>query len=215
MSSDALPDDTWINNFLASPPRPLQTNLQKRLHASTVHLNSLAELYKQRAAIETQYSESLAKLVRIAEQGNLLPKSGVEWDKASGEGKLWDALINEISEASPAHLLAAPHCPSFSPLTVLDFDFPFDTVRPLANRLRTAVERSTWKHRCLEEDRRTRCSARKGSQRLREDVGQAGEGCRKIQIVIESRRLVKRIEQYHVVARITESDGLHFVPTTG
>lgn len=98
MSSDALPEDAWVNNFLTSPPRPLQTSLQKRLHASTTHLNSVAELYKQRAAIEAQYAESLSKLARNAEQGSLLPKSGIEWDRSSGEGRLWDALIGEISE---------------------------------------------------------------------------------------------------------------------
>lgn len=96
--SDALPDDAWIQSFLSSPPRPLQQALQKRLHASTSHLNSLAELYKQRAAIETQYADSLAKLVRSAEQGSLLPKTSIEWDKSSGEGKLWDNIISELSE---------------------------------------------------------------------------------------------------------------------
>jgi len=96
--SDSLPDDTWINNFLSSPPRALQTALQKRLHASNTHLNSLAELYKQRAAIEAQYAESLAKLARSAEQGSLLPKAGIEWEKTSGEGKIFETIVNEISE---------------------------------------------------------------------------------------------------------------------
>jgi hypothetical protein len=99
--SDALPDDAWIQNFLSAPPRPLQQALQKRLHASTAHLNSLAELYKQRAVIEAQYAESLAKLVRSAEQGSMLPKTSIEWDKSSGEGKLWDTIINELSEVRP------------------------------------------------------------------------------------------------------------------
>ena len=97
--SDALPEDLWVNNFLSSPPRPLQTALQKRLQTSTNHLNLLAELYKQRAIVESQYAESLSKLVRQAEQGNLISKSGsIDWDKASGEAKLWDSVIGEISE---------------------------------------------------------------------------------------------------------------------
>jgi len=116
--SDALPDDTWINNFLSSPPRPLQAALQKRLHASTTHLNSLAEIYKQRAAIETQYAESLAKLARSAEQGSLLPKAGIEWDKSSGEGKIWETVVNEISEACGSNQISA------------DVDRPRALIRP-------------------------------------------------------------------------------------
>ena len=98
--TDTLPEDAWLNSFLPTPPRPLQAALQKRLHASTTHVNSLAELYKQRAAVEAQYAESLSKLARSAEQGNLLPKAGIEWDRSSGEGKIWESVLGEIAEVN-------------------------------------------------------------------------------------------------------------------
>lgn len=96
--SEVLPDDAWVNNFLHSSPRPLLSALQRRLHASQTHVNALAEVFKQRAAIESQYAESLAKLARSAEQGALLGKNGVEWDRGGGEAKIWDAIIREVSE---------------------------------------------------------------------------------------------------------------------
>ncbi|WVW81891.1 hypothetical protein I302_103890 [Kwoniella bestiolae CBS 10118] len=101
--SDLLPEDTWVNNFLPTPPRPLLSTLQRRLHTSTTHLNALAEVYKQRAQIEATYAESLSKLAKTAEQGGLSGKSGNEWEKASGEGRLWDSVISELSETSASH----------------------------------------------------------------------------------------------------------------
>ncbi|WWD22483.1 hypothetical protein CI109_106976 [Kwoniella shandongensis] len=96
--SDLLPDDAWVNSFLATSPRPLLSALQRRLHASTTHVNALAELYKQRAAIEAAYAEGLSKLARTAEQGGLSGKTGNDWEKASGEGRLWDSIISELTE---------------------------------------------------------------------------------------------------------------------
>ena len=96
--SDALPEDAWVNNFLTTPPRPLLTALQRRLQASTTHINALADLYKQRAAIEAQYADSLSKLARTAESGGLIGKGGVDWDKAGGERRIWDGLITEMTE---------------------------------------------------------------------------------------------------------------------
>ncbi|KAK8845530.1 hypothetical protein IAR55_006245 [Kwoniella newhampshirensis] len=98
--SDTLPDDAWVNSFLATSPRPLLSALQRRLHTSTTHVNALAELYKQRAAIEASYAESLAKLAKTAEQGGLSGKTGNDWEKASGEGRLWDSVVSELSEVS-------------------------------------------------------------------------------------------------------------------
>nr|XP_031863520.1 uncharacterized protein CI109_000770 [Kwoniella shandongensis]KAA5530592.1 hypothetical protein CI109_000770 [Kwoniella shandongensis] len=101
--SDLLPDDAWVNSFLATSPRPLLSALQRRLHASTTHVNALAELYKQRAAIEAAYAEGLSKLARTAEQGGLSGKTGNDWEKASGEGRLWDSIISELTETSASH----------------------------------------------------------------------------------------------------------------
>ncbi|WWC58213.1 uncharacterized protein I303_100749 [Kwoniella dejecticola CBS 10117] len=101
--SELLPEDTWVNNFLPTPPRPLLSALQRRLHTSTTHVNALAEVYKQRAQIEATYAESLSKLAKTAEQGGLSGKSGNEWEKASGEGRLWDSVISELSETSASH----------------------------------------------------------------------------------------------------------------
>ncbi|KAK6905319.1 hypothetical protein I203_106146 [Kwoniella mangroviensis CBS 8507] len=101
--SELLPEDTWVNNFLPTPPRPLLSSLQRRLHTSTTHLNALSEVYKQRAQIEATYAESLSKLAKTAEQGGLSGKTGNEWDKASGEGRLWDSVISELSETSASH----------------------------------------------------------------------------------------------------------------
>ena len=98
--SDALPDDAWVSDFLATAPKPLHAALQRRLQASTTHVNTLAEIFKQRAAIEAQYADSLAKLARAAESGSVLPKSSIEWDKTSGEAKVYDTIVSEIRQVS-------------------------------------------------------------------------------------------------------------------
>lgn len=99
-NTDTLPEDAWVNNFLASQPRPLLSSLQRRLQASTCHVTALAELYKQRSAIEAQYADSLQKLARAAESGALAGKGGNEWEKTGGEAKLWDVVVSELSEVS-------------------------------------------------------------------------------------------------------------------
>ncbi|WRT63758.1 uncharacterized protein IL334_000683 [Kwoniella shivajii] len=102
--SDTLPEDAWVNNFMSSSPRPLLSALQRRLHTSTTHLNALSEVYKQRAQIEATYAESLSKLAKTAEQGGLSGKNANnDWDKFSGEGRLWDSVISELSETSASH----------------------------------------------------------------------------------------------------------------
>jgi hypothetical protein len=95
-----LPEDTWVNSFLPSAPRPLLTALQRRLAGSTSHVNALADLFKQRAAIEQQYADGLAKLARTAENGGLLPKNGTEWERGGGEAKLWEAMVSDLAEVS-------------------------------------------------------------------------------------------------------------------
>ncbi|WVR03547.1 hypothetical protein IAU60_000539 [Kwoniella sp. DSM 27419] len=101
--ADTLPEDAWVNCFLPTPPRPLLTALQKRLHSSTNHLNALAEIYKQRAQIEATYADSLSKLAKTADQGGLSGKSGNDWDRSAGEGKLWESVMTELSETSASH----------------------------------------------------------------------------------------------------------------
>jgi hypothetical protein len=117
--SESLPEDAWVNCFLPTPPRPLISALQRRLQASTTHLNALAELYKQRAAIEATYADSLAKLARTAEQGGLHGKNSTEWDKGSGEARLWDTVVAELSEVrrslGVADTRLPPRIPPFQP----------------------------------------------------------------------------------------------------
>lgn len=96
--SDSLPEDAWVSSFLPSPPRPLLNSLQKRLAASTSHVTALADLYKQRAAIEQQYADALAKLARTAENGGLIPKNGTEWERGGGEGKIWENVVSDLAE---------------------------------------------------------------------------------------------------------------------
>lgn len=98
MASDALDETAWVSSFLETPPRQLLSSLQKRLHASQTHVAALAELYKQRAAIEAQYADSLQRLVKQAERGELSGKTGNEWERGSGEAKLWDSVLAEMSE---------------------------------------------------------------------------------------------------------------------
>lgn len=81
---------------------PLLASLQKRLHASTAHLNALADIYKQRAAIEAAYADGLHKLARTAEQGGLTGKAGNDWPRGSGEDRLWDSVLSELAEVRPA-----------------------------------------------------------------------------------------------------------------
>lgn len=95
----SLPEDAWVQAFQQAQPRPLLGNLQKRLAGSTAHVNALAELYKQRAAIEQTYADSLAKLARTAESGSLV-KSKADWDSAAGEGRLWRLAVQDVQEVS-------------------------------------------------------------------------------------------------------------------
>ena len=141
--SDTLPDDTWVNSFLSSPPRPLLASLQRRLQASTTHINAMAEIYKQRAAIEAQYADSLARLAKSAQTGGLLGKGGVEWDKLGGEAKLWDSVIIEISEVS-----RAPAC-IWAFVTGIDFFGSFHLLSTHRNRLRAAHPRFTEQDRSM------------------------------------------------------------------
>ena len=104
--SDALPDGTWVNSFLSASPRPLQQALQKRQHGAQTHINALAEIFKQRAIIESQYADSLNKLVKNAEQGLLNGKGAVEWEKTGGEQKIWANVVSELQEVSPRLNLA-------------------------------------------------------------------------------------------------------------
>jgi hypothetical protein len=98
--SDTLPDDTWVQAFQSTSPKPLFDNLKRRLQASHTHVNALSELFKQRAQIEAHYAESLAKLAKTAEAGGLNGKQGVEWDKSGGEAKLWDIVVTDLVEVS-------------------------------------------------------------------------------------------------------------------
>lgn len=125
--SDSLPEDAWVQSFQQSQPKQLQSSLQRRLATSTNHAQSLAELYKQRAQIEQTYADSLAKLARSAEQGSLIKgnKSGVDWDKSSGEARLWDVAIQDVAETSSAHSTLA---------AVLRTDFE-QPIRDLPNKV--------------------------------------------------------------------------------
>lgn len=96
--SETLPDDAWVQSFSNAQPRPVLNALSKRLNGSTAHINAMAELYKQRAAIESQYADSLLKLARQAEKGELSGKTGNTWEKGGGEGKLWDSVLADIQE---------------------------------------------------------------------------------------------------------------------
>ncbi|ORY20449.1 Muniscin C-terminal mu homology domain-domain-containing protein [Naematelia encephala] len=125
MASDTLPDDAWVQCFLSAPPRPLLGSLQRRLQGSTTHVNALAELFKQRAAIEQQYAESLSKLARTAEQGGLSGKAGNDWEKGGGEARLWESVITDISETSASHS-------TFSAMIKTDFEQP---LRDLPNKI--------------------------------------------------------------------------------
>jgi hypothetical protein len=98
--SQLLPEDAWLNSFQTSLPRPLLVSLQKRLTTSTTHLSALADIYKERAAIEANYAAALNKLAKSADQSGFSGKVGNDWDKSSGEAKLWNSVVSEISEVS-------------------------------------------------------------------------------------------------------------------
>lgn len=123
--SETLPEDAWVNSFQTSQPRPLLSALQRRLQTSTTHINALAEIYKERSQIEATYAASLAKLARTAEQGGLSGKVGNDWDKNSGEGRLWDSVVHEISETSASHS-------TLSALIRTDFEQP---IKELPNKI--------------------------------------------------------------------------------
>ncbi|KAL7418779.1 hypothetical protein Q5752_006462 [Cryptotrichosporon argae] len=101
--SDALSDDAWLNSFATAPPRQLLSALQRREAVAHNHVAALAELYKERAAIEAEYAARLQKLARTAEQGGLVGKGGNEWERGSGEEKTFNALVSELSETSSSH----------------------------------------------------------------------------------------------------------------
>lgn len=96
--SEAIPGDAWIQSFMSTSPKPLFDQLKRRLQASTTHVTALSEVYKQRAQIESQYADSLAKLAKTAEAGGLNGKQGTEWDQSGGEAKLWNIVITDLVE---------------------------------------------------------------------------------------------------------------------
>lgn len=98
--AEAIPDDAWIQSFLSTSPKPLFDQLKRRLQQSATHANAISELYKQRAQIESQYAESLAKLAKTAEAGGLNGKQGVEWDQSGGEAKIWNLVVTDLVEVS-------------------------------------------------------------------------------------------------------------------
>lgn len=98
--SDGLPDDAWASAFQTAAARPLLTALQRRLHASNNHVNSLAELLHERSVIEQEYSTKLQKLARAADAGQLGGKGGIEWERNSGEAKLWNTVVSDLTEVS-------------------------------------------------------------------------------------------------------------------
>lgn len=98
MSADRLAEDAWSSEFQTGAPRPILNSLQRRLQASSTHAHALAELFRERAVVEQEYSAKLAKLAQAAESGQLLGKNGVEWDRRGGEAKLWDAVVSDIQE---------------------------------------------------------------------------------------------------------------------
>ncbi|OCF36197.1 hypothetical protein I316_02070 [Kwoniella heveanensis BCC8398] len=156
--ANALPEDAWVNCFLPTPPRPLLTALQKRLHASTTHLNALAEVYKQRAQIEATYAESLSKLAKTAEQGGLSGKSGNDWDKASGEGRLWDSVISELAETSASHS-------TLSAMLRTDFEQPLREMPSKVIAWRRVNEQETSLDKTLKDYEKTSSKLEKAAQK--------------------------------------------------
>ncbi|EJT46447.1 hypothetical protein A1Q1_04936 [Trichosporon asahii var. asahii CBS 2479] len=97
--SEGLPDDAWANAFQTAAAKPLLTALQRRLHASTNHVNSLAELLHERSVIEQEYSAKLLKLARAADAGQLGGKGGIEWERNGGEARLWNTVVSDLTES--------------------------------------------------------------------------------------------------------------------
>lgn len=95
---DSLPESAWANEFQNAPTRPLLSSLQRRLQASTTHAHALAEIFRERAVIEQEYATKLGRLAKAADSGQLSGKGAVDWDRHSGEEKLWDTVLNDIQE---------------------------------------------------------------------------------------------------------------------
>lgn len=103
--ADAVPDDAWIQAFMSTSPKPLFDQLKRRLAASSTHVSAISELYKQRAQIEAQYADSLAKLAKTAEAGGLNGKQGTDWEQSGGEAKIWNLVVTDLVEVGlPSHL---------------------------------------------------------------------------------------------------------------
>ena len=126
MAAEALPDDSWASGFQTANSRAVLLQLQRRLHTSTTHVQTLAELFRERAAIENEYATKLSKLARTAESGQLGGKGSViDWDPRSAEGRLFGAAISDLQETSSSHA-------SLSNTLRTDFEQP---VRDLPNKV--------------------------------------------------------------------------------
>ncbi|WVQ80255.1 hypothetical protein IAT38_002360 [Cryptococcus sp. DSM 104549] len=156
--SDTLPDDAWVNSFLASSPRPLLSALQRRLHTSTAHTNALAEIYKQRAAVEAAYAEGLTKIARLAEQGGMTGKTGNDWGKSSGEARLWDSVISELAETSASHS-------TLSALLRSDFEQPLRDLPSKIVAWRRITDQDTSLDKTLKEYEKTSSKLEKASSK--------------------------------------------------
>lgn len=94
---------------MSTSPKPLFDNLKRRLQASHTHVTAIAELYKQRAQIEAQYADSLAKLAKTAEAGGLNGKQAADWEQSGGEAKLWNIVITDIVEVGSRFIKFGRH----------------------------------------------------------------------------------------------------------
>ncbi|KAL7412054.1 Muniscin C-terminal mu homology domain-containing protein [Mrakia frigida] len=99
-SQARLAPQAYENAFINGPsPRASHNLLQTRLSAAQKLNESLADVYKERAAIEQQYVASLQKL-----QSKRGPSGGVgARGELGGLGNVWEMVWGEVAETASAH----------------------------------------------------------------------------------------------------------------
>lgn len=72
-----------------SAPKPLLASLRSRLQRSAQTQDAIADLFKERAAVEHAYAQGLAKALKKVENASV---------GQGGEKLVWEGLVNEMHE---------------------------------------------------------------------------------------------------------------------
>ncbi|CED85589.1 Predicted proline-serine-threonine phosphatase-interacting protein (PSTPIP) [Phaffia rhodozyma] len=98
-NSSILPSRAYEEAFInASPPRSAHSTLQSRIQLASKQNEQMADIFRERAAIETQYIASLQKFQTKRGGGG-----GINRDGLGGFAGVWEKVWGEVQETMVTH----------------------------------------------------------------------------------------------------------------